>query len=222
MIAKFYVYYGVYPLYRVYGVCIYYIKYTVEGMWCVSTIRADRKLGSKEQLKTKKSAERSWQKLNRLACRYQLRDQRNRVVQLASTSIGHEQRNKVKRWSATENKTIEIECPAMLEEFYAHMGSLTFATRCFPLNRMRSRTCMYYMHTPLQIDGCYIGDIANKSTSQKRPNGFVSISVEHCKCSSIWQQEKGYPQARPSFIISNPQWSFSRQEALLCSISYLC
>ena len=42
------------------------------------------------------------------------------------------------------------------------------------------------------------------NASNKRPNRFVSISIEDCKCSSTGQQEKRYPQARPPFIIITP------------------
>ena len=48
----------------------------------------------------------------------------NGVVQLASTYIGHEQGNKVKRWTAKENKRIEIECLAMVEQYNVHMGGV--------------------------------------------------------------------------------------------------
>ena len=78
-------------------------------------------LGSNKQLKTENQLKRlgrssiDWRvDTNSGTTAIQWYD--NRVVQFASTYIGHEQRNQVKHWFAKENETIEIECPAMVEE----------------------------------------------------------------------------------------------------------
>ena len=60
----------------------------------------------------------------------------NRVVQLASTYIGHEQGNQVKRCSTKENETIEIECPAMVEEYRSHMGGVDLCYMLLALYRI--------------------------------------------------------------------------------------
>ena len=57
----------------------------------------------------------------------------NRVMQLASTYCGHKQRNKVKRWSAKKNKAMKIECPAMLEEYDAHMRGVDLCNKLLAL-----------------------------------------------------------------------------------------
>ena len=154
----------------------------------------------------------------------------NREVQFASTYIGHEQRNQVKHWSAEENEIIEIECPAMVEEYKSHTGGIDLCYILLALYRIRLRTCKYYMHMIYYCMGISITNgwllyrryCEQKHVSNKRPNQFVSISIERRKCSSSGQQEKRYPQVRAPFIIIHPQWSFSCQEALLCSISYSC
>ena len=136
---------------------------------------------------------------------------------------------KVKRWSAKENETIEIKCPAMVEEYRSHMGDVDLCYTLLALYRIRLRTCKYYMHIIYYCMGISITNgwllyqryCEQKHISTKRPNRCVSISIEHCKCSSTGQQGKK-TQARPPFIIIHPQWSFSCQEALLCSISYSC
>ena len=68
------------------------------------------------------------------------------MVQLASTFIGEEQGNKADRWSAHENKKIEIECPAMVEEYNAHMGGVDLCDMHLAMYRVRLRSCKYYMH----------------------------------------------------------------------------
>ena len=70
----------------------------------------------------------------------------NGVVQLASTYIGHELKNNVKRWSAKENKRIEIECPTMVEKYNAHMGEVDLCDMLLAPCRIRLRTCKYFMH----------------------------------------------------------------------------
>ena len=108
--------------------------YAVEGIWCVSTIRANHMLGSNKLLKTEnqlKGLGRSsidW-RVDANSGTIAIRWYDNIVVQLASTYIGHEQGNKVKRWSAKENGTIEIEWLRSIDHTW---GALTFATCCLP------------------------------------------------------------------------------------------
>ena len=52
------------------------------------------------------------------------------VVQLASTYIGHEHGNKAKRWTAKENKRIEIECLAMVDQYNARMEGVDLCDIC--------------------------------------------------------------------------------------------
>ena len=67
-------------------------------------------------------------------------------VQLASIYMGYEQGNKVKRWSAKENITIEIECPAIVEEYNAHIRGVDLCYMFLALYRIRLRTCKYILH----------------------------------------------------------------------------
>ena len=109
----------------------------------------------------------------------------------------------------------------MVEKYNAHIRGVDLCYMLLALYRIRLRTCKYYMHMVYYCMGISITNgwllyqryCELKHGSKKRPNGFVSISIERCKCSS-GQQGKGYPQARPPFIIIiiHPQWSFSRQE----------
>ena len=122
-----------------------------KGIWCVSTIRANRMLGANKQLKTEKQLKdlgrgsMDW-RVDANSGITAIRWYDNGVVQLASTYIGHEQGNKVKRWSAKENKRIEIECPAMVEEYNTPMGGVDLCDMLLALYRIRLRTCKYYMH----------------------------------------------------------------------------
>ena len=84
-----------------------------KGIWCVSTIRANRMLGANKQLKSEKQLKQlgrgsmDWRvDANREITVIRWYD--NGVVQLASTFIGEELGNKVDRWSAKENKKFEI------------------------------------------------------------------------------------------------------------------
>ena len=109
-------------------------------------------------------------------------------------------RKKSKCWSAKENITIEIECPAMVEKYNAHIRGVDLCYMLLSLYRIRLRTCKYYMHMVYYCMGISITNgwllyqryFEQKHGSKKRPNGFVSISIERCKCSS-GQQGKGYP-----------------------------
>ena len=185
-------------------------------------------LGSNKQLKTEKQLkglgrgiiDRSVDAKNGIPA---IRLYDYRVVQLASTCIGHEQRNKVKSWSAKKNKTIEIECPAMVEEYNAHIGGFVPVQNSIEyvqvLHAYGIRVLLHghfdykWMVTISEI-------LRTKARLKKKTNGFMSISIEHCKCSFSGQQEKVYSLARPPIIIIHPRWPFSCQEALLCSILY--
>ena len=121
------------------------------GIWCVSTIRANRMLGANKDLKIEKQLK----ELGRGSMDWRadansgitaIRWYDNGIVQLVSTHIGNQQGKKVGRWSAKESKRIEIDCPAMVEEYNAHMGGVDLCDMLLALYRVRLRSCKYYMH----------------------------------------------------------------------------
>ena len=122
-----------------------------KGIWCVSTIRANRMLGANKQLKSEKQLKQlgrgsmDW-RVDANSGITVIRWYDNGVVQLASTFIGEEQGNTVDRWSTKENKKIEIECPAMVEEYNAHMGGVDLCDMLLAMYRVRLRSCKYYVH----------------------------------------------------------------------------
>ena len=68
------------------------------------------------------------------------------MVQLAFTFIAEARKNKVDRWSAKENKKIKIECPAIVEEYNAHMGGVDLNDMLLAMYTVRLRSCKYHMH----------------------------------------------------------------------------
>ena len=117
----------------------------------VCTIRANRMLGANKDLKNEKQLK----ELGRGSMDWRadansgitaIRWYDNGIVQLVSTHIGNQQGKKVGRWSAKESKRIEIDCPAMVEEYNAHMGGVDLCDMLLALYRVRLRSCKYYMH----------------------------------------------------------------------------
>ena len=109
-------------------------------------------MGANKELKTEKELK----KLGREAMNWRvdansgitvIRWYDNGVVQLASSYVGNQNgNNKGSRWLANENKKIEIECPAMVQEYNAHMGGVDLCDVLLALYRMRVRSTKFYVH----------------------------------------------------------------------------
>ena len=69
----------------------------------------------------------------------------NGLVQLASSYLGNQNGNNVIRWSANENKKIEIERPAIVQECNAHIHGVDLRDMLLALYRVRVRSTKFYM-----------------------------------------------------------------------------
>ena len=84
------------------------------------------------------------------------------VVQLASSYVGNQNGSKITRWSANENKKIEIEWPAMVQKCSAHIGGVDLCHMLLAHYRVcvynqQNFTCTWFRTTvwvgPLLTDG---------------------------------------------------------------------
>ena len=69
----------------------------------------------------------------------------NNCVQLASTYIDQSCGENAKRWSAKENRYIEIPCPKMVKEYNKFMGGVDLCDMLLSLYRIKLRSNKWYM-----------------------------------------------------------------------------
>ena len=70
----------------------------------------------------------------------------NGLVQLISTFIGPELGVPVKRWNGKEKKMIEVQCPAIINQYNKHMGGVDLCDMLMSLYRIKLGTKKWYMH----------------------------------------------------------------------------
>ena len=70
----------------------------------------------------------------------------NGLAQLLSTFIGPELGAPVKRWSGKEKKMVEVQCPAIINQYNKHMGGVDLCDMLVSLYCIKLGTKKWYMH----------------------------------------------------------------------------
>ena len=90
----------------------------------------------------------------------------------------------------------------MVEKYNARIRGVDLCYMLLALYRIRLRTCKYYMlhgnitawASPLQMDGCYIRDISNKSTAQKKDQMDLCQFQSNVANALLGNKEKDTPR----------------------------
>jgi len=69
----------------------------------------------------------------------------NKVVTLLSTFVEIDPISKVKRFSKTENKFIEIDCPNIVSVYNKHMGGVDLLDSLLGRQKIKIRSCKWYL-----------------------------------------------------------------------------
>ena len=126
-----------------------YLK--ANGIWAIGTIGGNRLKDAEKLLRSKK--ELSKEGIGAFDFRIDansnitvLRWLDNGLVQLLSTFIGPELGAPVKRWSGKEKKMVEVQCPAIINQYDQHMGGVDLCDMLMSLYRIKLGTKKWYMH----------------------------------------------------------------------------
>ena len=126
-----------------------YLK--ANGIWAIGTIGGNRLKNAEKLLRSKK--ELSKEGIGAFDFRIDansnitvLRWLDNGLVQLLSTFIGPELGAPVKRWSGKEKKMVEVQCPAIINQYNQHMGGVDLCDMLMSLYRIKLGTKKWYMH----------------------------------------------------------------------------
>ena len=122
-----------------------------QGIWAIGTIRGNRLKGAEKLLESKKQLLKEGRgavdfRIDANSNIIVLRWLDNGLVQLISTFMGSELGAPVKRWNGKEKKMIEVQCPAIINQYNKHMGGVDLCGMLMSLYHIKLGTKKWYMH----------------------------------------------------------------------------
>lgn len=118
------------------------------GIWSVGTIRSNRvrHCPLKEESKLKKEGRGAYDhSVDANSGIRVLRWFDNKVVQLSSTHVDAEPISSVKRWNRREKKFVNVQCPAIVEEYNSFMGGVDSFNMLMSLYRTNRKSRKWYL-----------------------------------------------------------------------------